>query len=329
MEFAHLVHAMRALAALSEVLKPNRRRSWQLRVRFTSVTLASVAIMLGSGNATIAQDREELSALAAEARSEAGVVRIADIPYTDIEGVDPERVLLDVYVREGLVDAPVILYVHGGGWRRGSKAQALFKPAVLAPAGYLFVSMNYRFRPQASLEEMAFDVATAAVWLREHAANYGGDPERLFLMGHSAGAHLVSLVGTNGALLERAGGSLGDLRGVISLDTAMYNVPLQMETAGGAQRQAFGEDPAVWRRASPWHYVEAGKGIPPFLVFISDGRAQGPVQPIPFTNRLREAGVEASAHEIAGRGHGPLDFMIGTEGDETTGLILEFLGRHR
>ena len=308
---------------------PDRRRNWQLRVRFTSVTLASVAIMLGSGNAAIAQDREELFARAVEARSEAGVVRIADIPYTDIEGVDPERVLLDVYVREGLVDAPVILYVHGGGWRRGSKAQALFKPAVLAPAGYLFVSMNYRFRPQASLEEMALDVAAATVWLRDHAAKYGGNPERIFLMGHSAGAHLVSFVGTNGTLLERAGGSLGDLRGVISLDTAMYNVPLQMEVAGESQRQAFGEDPAVWRRASPWHYVEAGKGIPPFLVFISDGRAQGPVQPIPFTNRLREAGVEASAHEIAGRGHGPLDFMIGTEGDETTGLILEFLGRYR
>ena len=130
------------------------------------------------------------------------------------------------------------------------------------------------------------DVATATVWLGDHTAKYGGDPERIFLMGHSAGAHLVSLVGTNGTLLERAGGSLEDLRGVISLDTAMYNVPLQMEVAGESQRQAFGEDPAVWRRASPWHYVEAGKGIPPFLVFISDGRAQGPVQPIPFTNRM-------------------------------------------
>ena len=308
---------------------PNRRRNWQLRVGFSSVTLASVAIMLGSGNATIAQDREELSALAAEARSEAGVVRITEVPYAAVEGVDPERLSLDVYVREGLADAPVILYVHGGGWRRGSKEQALFKPAVLAPAGYLFVSMNYRFRPEASLEEMALDVATATVWLRDHAAKYGGDPERIFLMGHSAGAHLVSLVGTNGTLLERAEGSLEDLRGVISLDTAMYNVPLQMEVAGASQRQAFGEDPAVWRRASPWHYVEAGKGIPPFLVFISDGRAAGPVQAIPFTNRLREAGVEASAHEIGGRAHSPIDFMIGTEGDETTGLILEFLGRYR
>ena len=308
---------------------PNRQRNWQLWVRFSSVTLASVAVMLGSGNATIAQDREELFALAAEARSEAGVVRITEVPYAAVEGVDPERLSLDVYVREGLADAPVILYVHGGGWRRGSKAQALFKPAVLAPAGYLFASMNYRFRPEASLEEMAMDLAAATVWLRDHAAKYGGDPERIFLMGHSAGAHLVSLVGTNGTLLERAGGSLEDLRGVISLDTAMYNVPLQMEVAGGSQREAFDEDPAVWRRVSPWHYVEAGKGIPPFLLFISDGRAAGPVQAIPFTNRLREAGVEASAHEIAGRAHSPIDNMIGTEGDETTGLILGFLGRYR
>ena len=158
----------------------------------------------------------DVAALRADAergRRQAGVTRIADVPYAEIDGVDAERLSLDVYVRDGLADAPVVLYAHGGGWVRGSKQQALFKPAVLGPAGYLFVSMNYRFRPQASLEEMALDVATAAVWLRENAGKYGGDPARIFLMGHSAGAHLVSLVGTNGALMEGAGGSLDTLIG--------------------------------------------------------------------------------------------------------------------
>ena len=177
---------------------------------------------------------------------------------------------------------------------------------------------------------MALDVATATVWLRDHAAKYGGDPERIFLMGHSAGAHLVSTRGHE----RNPAGSGPRVRSRICAASSRWTrrcttCPCRWEVAGGSQRQAFGEDPAVWRRRRPGTTSKAGKGIPPFLVFISDGRAQGPVKPIPFTNRLREAGVEASAHEIAGRGHGPLDFMIGTEGDETTGLILEFLGRYR
>lgn len=273
-------------------------------------------------------DLRSLQQQADQILRERGVVRISDVGYAEIDGVDPERLSLDVYAREGLANAPVILYAHGGGWSRGSKAQALFKPGVLVPAGYLFVSMNYRFRPEAELREMGLDVATAAMWLKRNAKKYGGDPERIVLMGHSAGAHLVSAVGTDESYLEQAGGSLSDLRGVISLDTAMYNVPLQMEGSGGIQKEAFGTDPAVWLEVSPWHHIEADKGIPAFLLFISDGRREASTQPIPFTERLKAAGVDAAWHEIAGKGHSPLDLMIGTEGDETTRLISEFLARH-
>ena len=95
-----------------------------------------------------------------EVREERGVIRIADVGYDSKPGVDPQRQSLDLYLREGLTNAPVVLYVHGGSWVRGDKARALFKPAALVPEGYLFASMNYRFRPTASLAEMAQDVAT-------------------------------------------------------------------------------------------------------------------------------------------------------------------------
>ena len=263
----------------------------------------------------------------AELRQERGVIRIPDIAYDSKPGVAPERLSLDIYLREGLRDAPAVLYVHGGGWIAGDKERALFKPAALVPEGYLFASMNYRFRPHASLSEMAQDVATAAVWLKQHASKYGGDGTRVLLMGHSAGAHLVAVVGSNEAFMTTAGGSLQDLGGVVAIDTAMYNVPLQMKTAIGLQARAFGTDPELWMPVSAWHHVEAGKGVPPFLFFVSDGRATLHEQVKPLQKKLQEAGVGAIVHEAKGRAHSPLDTYLGVAGDESTRILLEFMSR--
>ena len=272
-------------------------------------------------HARAARDSEEV-------RKEHGVIRIADVPYFGDEGGDPTRQSLDIYIREGLTDAPVVLYVHGGGWIRGDKARALFKPAALVREGYLFVSMNYRFHPEASPAEMTQDVATAAVWLRQHAAKYGGDASKIVLIGHSAGAHLVSVVASNPAFMDAAGASLRDLSGVVAIDTAMLNVPLRMETAGVTQHRVFGRDPDAWIPVSPWHHTREGRGIPPFLFLISDGRAVSREQATVMQDKLRAAGIEASTHEGKGRAHTPLDTYIGVAGDESTRVLLLFLARY-
>ena len=263
-----------------------------------------------------------------EVRTERGVIRIADVAYARNPGTDPLRQSMDIYIREGLSAAPVILYVHGGGWIRGDKERALFKPAHLVPKGYLFASMNYRFHPEASLAEMAADVASAAAWLKQHAPKYGGDGARITLMGHSAGGHLVALVGANQIFMEDAGGSLSDLAGVVVIDSAMLNVPARMETAGESQFRVFGSAPEGWVPVSPWHHVEAGKGIPPYLLFTSDGRAISQEQAAMLTAKLEQHGIEASSHEGKGRAHTPLDTYIGVEGDASTGILLDFLRRH-
>lgn len=275
-----------------------------------------------------ARNNQRASRDAEELRKKRGVVRIADLAYDTKPGVDRQRLSLDIFLREGLQAAPVILYVHGGGWVRGDKMRALFKPAALVPRGYLFASMNYRFRPDATLSEMAQDVATAAVWMKRNAAKYGGDGSTVVLMGHSAGAHLVATVGANETFMESAGGSLHDLSGVIAIDTAMYNVPLQIKTAQGLQAQAFGTDPADWAPVSPWHHIEAGKGIPPFLLFVSAGRATMDEQVKPLAAKLKAAGIEAIVHEAKGRAHSPLDTYLGVDGDESTRVMMEFLARH-
>ena len=263
-----------------------------------------------------------------EVRTKRGVIRIADVPFARNSGTDPQRQSMDIYIREGLTDAPVVLYVHGGGWIRGDKTRALFKPAYLVPKGYLFASMNYRFHPEASLAEMATDVASAAIWLKQHAPKYGGDGTRITLMGHSAGGHLVALVGANQIFMEDAGGSLSDLAGVVVIDSAMLNVPARMETAGQSQFRVFGSAPQRWIPVSPWHHVEAGKGMPPYLLFTSDGRAISQEQAAMLTTKLEQHGIEVSFHEGKGRAHTPLDTYIGVEGDTSTGILLDFLRRH-
>lgn len=263
-----------------------------------------------------------------------------DIVYSDRKGVPRERRQLDLYLaresdpqlaRESDRAAlkPIVLYAHGGGWVGGSKAQALFKPVAFVPARFVFASINYRFRPEASVAEMAQSVADAAGWLTRHAEEFGGDASQLFLIGHSAGAHLVSLLGTNAEFLRAAGVALHAVRGIVSLDTAVYNLPRLMKDAGRVHKLVFDGAPESLRAVSPWHHVTAGAAIPPFLIFYSEGRPAAQTQTLPFGARLRAAGYEAEVLEAVGRDHGTLDNRIGTPEDKVTELILDFFDTHR
>src|SRR5262249_14761906 len=113
-----------------------------------------------------------------------------------------ERQTLDVYAPAEGKDLPVVLWIHGGGWRAGDKANVQKKPQAFADKGYVFVSTNYRFVPQVTVKEMAGDIAKAIRWVHDHARDYGGDPKAIFVMGHSAGAHLAALVCTDDRYLK-------------------------------------------------------------------------------------------------------------------------------
>jgi acetyl esterase/lipase len=268
-----------------------------------------------------------------EAFSEAGIIRHADIPYDAVEGVHPARLSLDVYTDPDLTRAPVLLFIHGGSWQRGSKRAIGQKPLRFTAEGFVVVASNYRFRPQVEVPDMARDVAAAVAWIKEGIGELGGDPSRIFLMGHSAGAHLVALVGTNGSYLESQGLKLGDLSGVVVLDTGPFNVERQIHDIpprgyGLMLRAVFGEKPEGWPAASPWHHVAPGKGIPPFLVFYHQGRGDAPRQAIPFVQRLKEAGVDAEVVQATGKTHGSLNQDMGADGDEPTALTLAFMKKN-
>ncbi|MCY4014847.1 MAG: carboxylesterase family protein [Gammaproteobacteria bacterium] len=293
-----------------------------------------MVVALGTaGTPTQAQERAQgLAAEAAERIEDAGIEVRRDVVYADLPGVDRERLTLDLYMPSDAAGAkarrPIVLYVHGGGWIAGTKAQAFLQPLALVPEGFVYASANYRLRPDATVAEMAQSVASAAGWLTRHADEFDGDPHTLFLVGHSAGAHLVSLLGTNETFLEEAGVHPASVRGVVSLDTAVYDLPkLLDETEATLHQRVFGEEPDA-EAVSPWHHVEYGAPHPAFLIFYSEGRPAAATQTIPFANRLNDAGHVATVLEAVGRDHGELNNMLGTDADQPTAQIVEFLRQH-
>jgi acetyl esterase/lipase len=116
------------------------------------------------------------SALAAEPQAH------RDLAYTD-PADDIRR--LDVYSPAHGKDQPVAVWLHGGGWRKGDKANVQRKPRVFVEKGFMFVSINYRFVPQVTVKEMTGDIAKAIRWVHDHAEDYGGSPDKVLVAGHS------------------------------------------------------------------------------------------------------------------------------------------------
>lgn len=241
---------------------------------------------------------------------------------------------LDFWQATGTKPTPLIVFVHGGGWKRGDKSNATGAEKVdhLVGEGYALASINYRLVPDATVEQQASDVAAAVAWLRGHAETLGIDPTRIVLMGHSAGAHLVALVGTDPQYFTKAGLSYNDLRGVITLDGACYDVPRQIAEGGrfmrGTYLQAFGDDPVRQRALSPT-YQAAAPNAPAFLI-AHINRTDGTAQSEALAAALRQAGtsVEVAAFEGKGlRGHMEINRALGRDDYPATAVVDTWLSK--
>src|SRR5262245_27804511 len=124
--------------------------------------------------------------------------------HRDLAYAEPknERQTLDVFAPAEGKNHPVVIWIHGGGWQAGNKTDVQIKPRAFADKGFVFVTTNYRLLPAATIQQMAGDVAKAIRWAHDHARDYGGDPDTLFVMGHSAGAQLAALVCTDDRYLK-------------------------------------------------------------------------------------------------------------------------------
>jgi arylformamidase len=224
-------------------------------------------------------------AAAPEALAAKPYVLHADVSYDLGSPVSPAaHNRLDLFVprRAFSPRRPVVVYVHGGGWQTGDKRRLGHKARLFTSAGYVFASVNYRLSPsgrglpapdRVRFPDHPHDVGEALGWLTRNVRRYGGDPDRLVLIGHSAGAHLASLVGVDPSFSGAYGVPARAVRGVVSLDTAAFDIAAKADPALSPRPwlfwNAFGTpaeeaaDPR-WSSASPIDFAD--RRDPAFLL---------------------------------------------------------------
>lgn len=283
---------------------------------------AMAAFLVLCGGTLAAQGRDDRPQAAARADGQ------QSIAY----GTDPLQVV-DFWpaARAG---APLVVFVHGGGWKRGDKQmmRGSDKLSHWQGLGYAVASVNYRLVPAATVEQQGADVAAAVALLKARAAALGIDGSRIALVGHSAGAHLVALVGTDPQYLRAAGLSFADIRGVVPLDGAAYDVAQQLTTGPRMMRktytQAFGTDRARQAALSPT--VQAGAPNAAEFLVLHVEREDGAAQSEALVRALRAGGSHAELQGFDGnglRGHMQINRDLGDPDYPATAVVDAFLAR--
>lgn len=244
------------------------------------------------------------------------------IPYLDGPGRDAKRHLLDLYVPRGQKDFPVVVFVHGGAWVHGDKNQLGMYAKMgktLARYGIGMVSPNYRLSPWVKHPEHVRDVARAVAWTRDNIARFGGNPRELFLSGHSAGGHLVSLLTTDERWLREVKMSSADIRGVAPI-SGVYSVPREK-----VFDPVFGKGDESRRDASPIAHVRPG--LPPFLLLCADNDFPycGRPHAEDFQRMLQAKGCSAQFCEIPRRNHLTILWNANKDTDPVAQALLSFV----
>ncbi len=291
---------------------------------FTYQSFAVLLLSLASASPGVQQPAKTTQG---ERPSQAAVLAQNTLVLADRAYGPDAKQRLDVYAPRESKAAPIVVFVHGGEWTRGDKADVSYKPRFFNEHGIVLVSINYRLSPPAKHPDHVNDVAGAVRWVRDHAAEFGGDPRKVVLMGHSAGCHLVTLVALDRRYLEGVKLRPTDLCGVVAWSGGMYDLADRAKGEGMYPkyiRQAFGETESAWRDASPAAHVGDAK-MPPFLfVSIEKGNASHKAAES-LAQAIRAAGGSAQTRLLEGRSHFMANHLVGAPGDTTGQLVLDFL----
>jgi acetyl esterase/lipase len=257
-----------------------------------------------------------------------------NLPY-----VEPahERQVLDVYAPAGARDLPVVFWIHGGGWQAGDKESVREKPRAFTSRGFVFVSTNYRLLPAFDMETIVRDIARSLRWVHANIAQHGGDPRRVLVMGHSAGAQLAALICTDDRYLKAEGVPFSIVKGCVPVDGDTYDVPAIIETAETRRkvhgqppakfghREKFGNDPAKHRDFSAVTHIAKGKGIAPFLVLHVADHPDNIAQAFRLGAALKDAGIPVKVFGARETNHNRLNDNLGVDGDPSTKELYEFV----
>lgn len=259
-----------------------------------------------------------------------------DIPYADPPA---ERQVLDVYSPKDAKKLPVVFWIHGGGWQGGDKSSVQVKPQAFVDKGFVFVSTNYRLLPKVEMETIIRDIAKSMHWVHDHIAEYGGDPNRLLVMGHSAGAQLAALVSIDNRYLKAEGLSLDIIKGCVPVDGDTYDIPAIIEMAETrcrvhglplptfGHRIKFGNDPAKHKDFSAVTHVAKDKGIPPFLIVHVAEHPDTTAQAQRLENVLKESGIPVTRYGGRETTHNKINADIGLPDDPGTMALFEFVDK--
>ncbi|MBE56708.1 MAG: hypothetical protein CL479_09110 [Acidobacteria bacterium] len=222
-----------------------------------------------------------------------------DIDYIDGADYPDARDRLDVFMPSDASGAPTVVFFHGGGLVNGDKAQGEFLAKALVPRGIGVVSANYRLSPTVKHPAHLQDAAAAFAWTVAHIADFGGNPEKVYLAGHSAGAYMAALLALDDSYIREVGLAKSSIHGSIPISPFLY----VEEVAPDRPKTVWGTDVAAWRQASASSYIGGGK--PPLLFVYADGDADWRREQIIRVARELESAGQSSVQtvEIADRTH--------------------------
>jgi acetyl esterase/lipase len=198
----------------------------------------------------------------------------------------------------------------------------------------IFISINYRMAPQYQFPDYPQDVASAVAFVINNIQRYGGNSNNIFLMGHSAGAHLAALTSIDNRYLNLVGKSTYEIRGTILLDGAGYDIPSIIKTDKKKRRlkmysQAFGNEENGWINASPISHIESNSNIPPFLLFYVKKRLIAYKQNTRFGSALRNSNVPANVVPVANSSHRKINESFGAKLGQKEKMTLAFIQKNR
>jgi arylformamidase len=251
----------------------------------------------------------------------------ADVPYGS---VGDALNVIDIYSPKDASGAPILIFIHGGEWSRGDKHDVSTKPKFFNEHGVVFIAVNYRLSPKYKHPAQVDDVATAIAWTRQHAGEFGGDPNKIVIMGHSAGCHLVTLVSLDPDPLAKVGMKASDLRGVIAWSGGMYDLVARAKGGGMYPpfiNATFGETSDAQKAGSPLTYVANARSGPPFLITsVDDARSQSSRDAsAELTNAINANGGTAKQELLVGKSHFTANHELGAAGDQSGFIALQFI----
>ena len=251
------------------------------------------------------------------------IQRLENIQYASSPSHGRSHGRLDLYLPREKKMFPVVMFVHGGAMVKGDKSALRPLAERLVLHGFGVAAINYRLSPAVKFPAHVEDVAAAFAWIHANISSHGGNPERLFVAGGSAGGYLVALLSVDGRYLNKHRLGLENIRGTIAISGLVNTAKVPPERL----KLVWGGDPAVTRRASPMQYVS--KDVPATLILFADGDTIGrKKQNRSMATALRKAGHrDVSVQEMVDRTHDSIREHMAEKDDPGLSRMLRFLTR--